>query len=239
MFKKKKKIDFFTSVIIAAAGSGKRMGADVNKIFLPLSGAPVLAHTLSVFQNMSEINEIILVAAESEIMEVKNLAEDFGITKVKTVVAGGKERMDSVKNGLSEVSESADIVLVHDAARPLIKPETVLEIIENIKINGAAACGAKNKNTVKRIDDNGFICETLDREYLVDIQTPQGFKKDIILSAYAYAEKENFSATDDCMVAEFAGVKVKVVFSTSDNLKITTYDDLAVAEQILQRRGIN
>lgn len=236
MFKKKKKNDFFTSVIIAAAGSGKRMGADVNKIFLPVCDVPVLAHTLSVFENMDEINEIILVAAESEIIEVKNVAESYGITKLKTVVSGGKERMDSVKNGLSELSENSEIVLIHDAARPLVKAETVSEIIENIKEFGAAASGAKNKNTVKRIDDSGFICETLDRDYLVDIQTPQGFKKDIILSAYKKAEEENFFATDDCMVAEFSGIKVKVVFSSSDNIKITTYDDLALAEQIVKRR---
>lgn len=236
MFNKKKSRPF-VSVIIAAAGSGKRMGADINKIFLELSGIPVLARTLGIFQSINEVDEIILVAAERELVEVKNLAECFEITKLKCVVSGGAERMNSVKNGLAEVSENAELVLVHDAARPLVSEETVLEVIENAEKHGAAACGAKNKNTVKRIDADGFITETMDRDCLIEIHTPQGFKKNILKSAYELAEKNGLIATDDCMVAEHTGNKVKVVFESSDNIKITTYDDLILAELILEKRG--
>ena len=234
-FKKKNKT--FTSVIIPAAGSGKRMGADKNKIFLELLNIPVLARTLSVFNDMDEINEIIVVASENDIFEVSALAESYRISKLKSVVLGGAERQDSVRNGLRELSPESEIVLIHDAARPLIQKEVIKEIIENVKLFGASACGAKCKNTVKLIDDDGYIKETLNRDYLLEIHTPQGFKSDLITSAYENADKNGFTATDDCMVAEHFGAKIKVVFEGTDNIKITTYDDLAIAEQILEKRG--
>lgn len=237
MFFNKKKNNTYTSVIIAAAGSGSRMGAGINKIFLELGGIPVLARTLTVFERCDKINEIILVASEKEIMKVTKIATDYGISKLKTVTAGGETRQQSVKKGLAEVSENADVVLVHDAARPLIEEKTICEVIECTISNGAAACGNKNKNTVKKIDNDGFIEETLDRERLVEIQTPQGFKRDLIISSYELAERSGFSATDDCMIVENAGKKIKVVFSGSDNIKVTTFDDLALAEMILEKRG--
>lgn len=231
----KKKNKIYTSVIIAAAGSGSRMGAEVNKIFLELGNMPVLARTLLVFEKCDEIDEIIIVASEKELFLCSELAKEYKILKLKSVVCGGQTRQQSVKNGLAEVSGKAEIVLIHDAARPLVTEETVCAVKNRALSFGAAACGAKNKNTVKRIDDDGFIVETLNRDYLVEIQTPQGFKKEKITAAHERAEKNGFAATDDCMLLEAEGEKVKVVFSRSDNIKITTYDDLLLAEQILEK----
>lgn len=233
----KAKVKPKVSAIVVAAGSGSRMGIKKNKVFLELLGVPVLARTLLVFQNIKEIEEIIVVSKETEISDVLCLAEEYKIKKLKKVVCGGETRQDSVFSGLLEISDDSTVVLIHDGARPLVTCETVLSVINEALISGAAAPGVKNKNTLKKIDQNGFITDTLDRENIVEIQTPQGFKKDLILSAYNEAKKSGFVATDDCMIAENAGEKVKVVFSGSDNIKITTKDDLALCEQILEKRG--
>ena len=226
------------SVMIAAAGSGSRMGAQVNKIFLDLAEAPVLAHTLHAFEHCPLVAEIIIAAAERDIMECGRLSLEYGIGKLKTVVAGGATRQQSVRNALSAVSEGCDIVLVHDAARPLVRESVINGVIAAAAEHGAAAAGAECKNTMKSVDVDGFIVKTLDRSRMTEIQTPQGFLKSIITRAHEDAVGRGIGATDDCMLAELIGAKIKLVHSGSDNLKITTYDDLIYAEHILEsRRG--
>ncbi|MBR6729200.1 MAG: 2-C-methyl-D-erythritol 4-phosphate cytidylyltransferase [Clostridia bacterium] len=231
--KKNKKRDYFVSCIVAAGGSGSRMQADINKIFLEIGEAPVLAHTLTTLNNHPEIDELILVTAERDIPGCRDIAEEFNIDKLKVIIRGGATRQESVKNGLGEVSEQADMILVHDAARPLVSPKTIQEVIEGVLAHGAAAAGVPCKNTLKLTNSEGFIEATPDRSRLYEIQTPQGFKRDVILNAYAHAEANGITGTDDCYLAEQLGAPIKITEGDYRNIKITTPEDLILAEQIL------
>lgn len=234
--KRKTKHDYFVSCIVAAGGKGTRMGADINKIFLELLGVPLLGHTLHTLDTCEYIDEIILVTAECDILGCHDIVREFGIKKVKTITKGGSERHESVKNGLCEVSENADIVMVHDAARPLVTYHHLEEVIKSAKEFGAAALGVPEKNTLKQADENGFISHTIDRASVYAIHTPQVFKKEMIERMYANKDENKNSATDDCMLAELLGEKIKIVEDSYENIKITTQDDLLVAEQILLKR---
>ena len=235
MFSRKKNLPK-VSCIIAAGGSGSRMGADINKIFLDLDEMPVLAHTLLAFENHPQVSEIILVSRECDIPGCKDIADEFKISKLHTIVKGGATRQESVKNGLSEVSEDAQAVLIHDAARPLISQSAISDVIDAVFAHGGAAVGSPCKCTIKETDENGFITRTVNREFLYEVQTPQGFTPDLLQKMYENAELEQISATDDCYLAEQLGYKVKMITGSSDNIKITTYDDLLLAEQILDKR---
>lgn len=234
--KRQKKNAPFVSCIIAAGGSGSRMGADVNKIFLELDGVPVLAHTLLAFEEHPQISEIILVARECDILGCKDIADEFGITKLRTVTKGGATRQESVVCGMAEISPQAQAVLIHDAARPLVTADVISDVAENAILCGGAAVGAPCKNTIKETDTDGFITRTVDREFLFEIQTPQGFTADLARRMYENAAEKGICGTDDCFLAEQAGIRVKLVAGSSDNIKITTYDDLLIAEQILDTR---
>ena len=234
--KKKIKRDYFVSCIVAAGGKGTRMGADMNKIFLDLSGVPVIAHTLHVLNICDYIDEIILVTAECDILGCHDIVREFDIKKVKTITTGGNTRQESVKNGFLEVSENADIVMVHDAARPLVTNHHLQDVIESAKDFGAAALGVPEKNTLKQIDENGFISHTIDRSSVYAIHTPQVFSYDLINKMYESSEETLSTATDDCMLAEMFGAKIKIVEDSYENIKITTQEDLILAEQILENR---
>lgn len=217
------------SVVIAAAGMSSRMQG-INKQFLLLDGIPVLARTLSAFDSINEINEIIIVVQESEILVVSDLVKDFNIKKVKAIVPGGSTRQESVLNGLKHVISQK--VLIHDGARPFISKEEILNVISALDSYDAAAVGVNAKDTIKRVN-NDVITETLDRNNLVQIQTPQGFKTDVILSAHNKAKSECIEVTDDCALAEFCGIDVKVIYGNYNNIKITTPEDIAIARGIL------
>ena len=234
--KRKIKRDYFVSCILAAGGSGTRMGAEVNKIFLDILGFPVIARTLSVLNNSKYIDEIIIVTKEQDLAGCHDIVREFNINKVKTITVGGSTRQESVRNGLFEVSGNADIVMVHDAARPLVTPYHLEEVINAAKEYGAAALGVPEKNTLKQIDSDGFIAQTVDRSMIYAIHTPQVFAKELIERMYKYAEENGISATDDCMLAEILGEKIKMVEDSYENIKITTPDDLIIAEQILENR---
>lgn len=220
----------FTSCIIAAGGSGKRMGTDCNKLFFELGGAPVLAHTLMAFEENPMVDEIIVSAKTEDFLYIKELAETFDIRKLKTIVKGGAERAESVKAALLEVSDISAFVLVHDGARPLVDQETITRTISAAYTHGAAACGVRPKNTIKREDENGFIAETVDRSELYEIQTPQVFSKDLFSRAYQADGEMLRSATDDCSLVERLGVRVKIVAGNYRNIKITTAEDILIAE---------
>ena len=234
--KKKRKEAPYVSCIIAAGGSGSRMGADKNKIFLELRDIPVLAHTLLAFQNHPLISEIVVAARECDIPGCMDIAEEFRISKLKTITRGGDTRQESVMRGMSEISPEADVVLIHDAARPLVTEQIISDVAENARLCGGAAVGSPCKNTIKETDADGFILRTVDREFLYEIQTPQGFTAKNARQMYQNAEENCLCGTDDCYLAEQIGLRVKMISGSSDNIKITTYDDLLIAEQIMDKR---
>lgn len=233
--KQKKRTKPFVSCIVAAAGKGSRMQADINKIFLEYHDMPVLAHTLLVFQHSSLIDEIIIVTSECDILGCKDIAEEFAITKVKTITVGGAQRQDSVRNALGEVSEQADIVLIHDAARPLVTEKIIGNVVDGVMAYQAAATGVPCKNTLKLADEEGLITDTPDRSHLFEIQTPQGFTKELITKAHTYALENHIAGTDDCYLVEQLGHRVKIVDGDYKNIKITTPEDLLLAELFSQQ----
>lgn len=224
----------FVSCIVAAGGSGARMGAQKNKLFLPIGDKPVIAHTLLALQKSSCIHEIILSAREVDMAELKRVAEKYGITKLAAIVRGGAHRAASVKSALSAVSEWADVVAVHDGARPLIADKQIQEVVAEALKSGAAAVGVPPKCTLKRADVNGFITETVDRSMIFEIQTPQVFQTSILQRAYDADETVLKCATDDCFLVERLGVRIRVVEGSYRNIKVTTPEDMILAERLLE-----
>lgn len=223
-----------TSVIIVAAGVGKRMGGKVAKQYLELKGKPILYYTLNAFNQIDEINEIIVVTGENDIDYVQNeIINKYNIKKVTKVVVGGSERQYSVYNGLKAVNTNTKVVLIHDGVRPFIQARDIKRLIEEIKTIKACLLGVKVKDTIKICDDKGYIRETPDRSLLWQAQTPQGFLYDIILKAHLQAQSENFLGTDDAMLVERLGYKIKMVEGSYTNIKITTPEDLQTGEGIL------
>lgn len=233
MKKKKQKRDYFVSCIVAAAGESRRMGENVNKLFLEIGGAPVIAHTLLALQNSGFIDEIIVAAKEEDMLDISDIAADFEIDKLKAIVKGGAVRAESVKAAIAELSEDCDLIAVHDGARPLVDEETIAEAVSAGFAFGAAACGVRPKATIKREDENGFIAETVDRSELFEIQTPQVFSKALFLNAYDADEDALRAVTDDCALVEKLGTKIKITPGSYRNIKITTVEDIAVAEGLL------
>ena len=228
-----------TVAIVLAAGRGKRMQSDVAKQYLLVCNKPVLYYSLKAFQD-SLVDEIILVTAESEIAYCKDeIVEKYEFSKVSQIVAGGKERYHSVHNGL-KACEDADIVLIHDGARPFVDDAIIARNINTVKEYGACVTGMPVKDTIKISDAEGFVQETPRRDLIWTIQTPQTFRYDLIRNAYdtfLNNEEENcklYNVTDDAMVAElFGGLKVKLVEGSYNNVKITTPEDMLLAEAIL------
>jgi len=226
----------FVSCIVAAGGSGSRMGAEKNKLFLELAGRPVIAYTLMALEQSELIDEIILSAREEDMMELRRIAEEYAISKLSTIVRGGAHRAASVKSALSAVSKEATVVAVHDGARPLIEEKHIHNAVVEAAKGGAAAVGVRPKCTLKQADENGFITETVDRSVMFEIQTPQVFGKDIILKAYEAAEDILAQATDDCSLVERLGVRIRVVEGSYRNIKVTTPEDIVIAESLLEER---
>lgn len=216
------------SAVIAAAGQGRRMGAGINKVYLELFGKSVLEHTVSVFEKCEKIDEIIVVT--DDVKKCRKMLKDF--KKIKSVVLGGKTRGESVQNGLMECG--GELVAIHDGARALIREKEIIKVIEEAEKYGASAVGVKCKDTLKTADKDGFIEGTADREFMYQIQTPQVFKTSEIKRWYKES-KENF--TDDCALAERNGKKIKIVDGSYENIKLTTPEDLIIAENIMKKRG--
>lgn len=218
------------SAVIVAAGSGSRMGAGFNKVFLPLGECTVLETTLGVFSSCPEIDEIILVTGAGDIERCKAFQSQYRIARI---VAGGNTRPESVANGVRAASGS--YVAIHDAARPLITTELIKEAVLQAKQHKAAAVGVICKDTLKQLDADGFFRTTLNRETTIQIQTPQVFEKKLL--EQAYRSYPDFCPTDECAYMEQMGVAVKLVPGSYENIKLTTPEDVAVAEQILRKRG--
>ena len=210
------------SVIVAAAGNSSRMGENKNKQFMIFAGMPVLVHTLLAFENSDEIDEIIVVTKADSVNSVQDLVNKYGINKVKTVVSGGNTRQISVFKGLSEVS--CDKVLIHDGARPFITAAEISDIVLALDTNKAVAIGVTPKDTIKKISNENIIEETLPRERLVQIQTPQAFHTKDLIAAHKKAIEDNLEVTDDCALIEYIGIPIKVILGSYKNIKITMFN---------------
>lgn len=220
------------SAIILAGGKGKRMGKDISKQFILVKDKPIIYYTIKKFIDCKLIDEIILVLPKDEIEYCKKEVLEKYSLKVDKIIAGGKERQDSVYNGLKALKNS-DIVLIHDGARPFVSEKIILDGIENAKKYGAAAPGVMPKDTIKVKDDFSFSKETLKRESLIAIQTPQVFKKDIIVKCHERVRENNVSVTDDTMVVEKYGYKVYLYDGDYINIKVTTPEDLILCEYLV------
>ncbi|HEX5368471.1 MAG TPA: 2-C-methyl-D-erythritol 4-phosphate cytidylyltransferase [Dehalococcoidia bacterium] len=215
-----------TGAIVVAAGSSQRMGG-ADKLLLALGGRPVLAHSLATFAAHPRIDALAVVVSEANEAPIRALATQYAPTA--QVVLGGPRRRDSVLNGL-EALPDCDYVLVHDGARPLVKPELVDAALDGAIESGASLCAVPVSDTVKRADDAGFVRGTISRQGLWLAQTPQAFRRDTLRRAHASSD---IDVTDDCALVELLGEPVRVVMGSQRNLKITTAADLALAEALL------
>lgn len=223
-------------VVIVSAGKGTRMKSSISKQYLLLNGKQILIHTLEVFQAVEEVDEIVLVVGADEVNACRQSIETHQLSKVKIVLAGGRERQDSVFIGLQALSDTAQWVMIHDGVRPLIKQQHILRLYEQTKIWGAAVLAVPVKETIKMVAPDNSITATPDRSLLWSIQTPQAFRKESVMKAHQLAVKEQFIGTDDAMLVERMGETVHVVEGDYTNIKITTPDDLAWAEWLMKER---
>ena len=217
------------TAIIVAAGSGTRFGAEKPKQFLEINGKPIIIHTLQPFENCREVDEIILVLAIGEIENFQTSVEKYNLKKLKKIVAGGQTRAESVLNGLNSIdTERAKIIAVHDGARPIVSVKEISQTIEKAKENGAACLVAPVTDTIKRVSE-GKIVGTIDRANLRRALTPQCFSFAILQKAFS-PENYEAAATDECFLVEKAGYEVAFVEGNARNIKITTREDLRIAE---------
>ena len=227
-----------TIAIIPAGGAGRRLGSAVAKQYLLLDGVPVLARTLKIFQQSKFIDKIVLVVPEDDLLSArKQLVEKYDLTKVINIVAGGKERQDSVRNGLCAIARECDVVVIHDGVRPLLTEEMINKVVVAAKNVGASSMGVKVKDTVKQTTDSDLVVSTVPRNNLWLTQTPQAFAFDILRKAYTAAASDNFYGTDDASLVERIGAKVKMIAGSYENIKITTPDDLIVAEAFIKNKA--
>ena len=227
-----------TVAIIPGGGSGRRMEGAVPKQYIPLDDTPILIHTLKIFQESSYIDEIFLVVPPDDVSAVRAMLDgEYHLSKVSRVLAGGRERQDSVRNGLQEVGDKHDIVVIHDAVRPFITGELIRLAVEGAIAVGAVAVGVKAKDTVKQVGGDDLVTETITRDSLWLVQTPQAFQRQVIKKAYEKAYEDNFTGTDDAVLVERIGIPVKMIQGSSDNIKITTQDDLLIGEALIKKKG--
>lgn len=248
------------TVIVAAAGSALRMGG--SKQFIPLLGIPVLARTLMVFDKNPSVKNIVVVGRNDQLCDIQNIIDKYEISKISAVVEGGKTRFDSVLKGLeacpSGGGSSEDYIAIHDGARPLVTDEIIADALSIAKEHGAAAPAVPVKDTIKEADEKGKVLRTPERKSLFAVQTPQIFSRDIYEEAYKRAKgaMENGSSgifsdgakggqpffskmpefTDDCSIMEWAGYFVYLSKGSYENIKITTFEDVEIAEAVLKRR---
>jgi 2-C-methyl-D-erythritol 4-phosphate cytidylyltransferase len=218
--------------VIAGAGSSQRMGG-VDKIFLSLAGKPLLAHVLGVFQECTVVDQIVIVLNETSLERGQRLVEEGGFSKVIGTCPGGERRQDSVAEGLKRL-EGCQWVVVHDGARPCLTLDLIEKGLEEAEQTGAAIAAVPVKETIKIVEAEGTIQYTPRRENLWAAQTPQVFRFDIIREAYRQRKGE---VTDDASLVEALGYKVRIYMGSYDNIKVTTSEDVVLAETILRKRN--
>ena len=228
----------YCTAVVLAAGSGRRMGTKVHKQYLLLDGKPVLYYSLKTFQESELIERIILVSGRGEEDWCrKNIVEKYALTKVTDVVAGGKERYDSVWNGLQRAGREG-YVYIHDGARPFVDKEMIRRAYECVIREKACVAGMPVKDTIKVVDEEEFVTDTPDRSSLWMVQTPQVFESELITDAYSmFKSSPSETVTDDAMVVErMMGLPVKMFRGSYENIKITTPEDMDIAEVFLKKK---
>lgn len=225
------------TAIVLAAGQGKRMGTKVQKQYLEIDGKPVLYYSLNAFEQSEVIDEVVLVVGENQVEYCySEIVLKYGFDKVRTVVEGGAERYHSVWNGLQEVDEDG-YVFIHDGARPFINEDILNRVYNDVQTCKSCVVGMPVKDTIKVADKEGFVNETPERSLVWMIQTPQVFETGLVKKAYALLmEQDNIQVTDDAMVVEqMLGHKVKLTLGSYENIKITTPEDLDIAEIFVKK----
>lgn len=220
--------------IIVAGGKSERMGSDIDKAFLSLGTKPVVVYSLYAFEKCRDIDEVILVVRKDRIDSARQAVRMFGCNKVKKVVAGGILRQQSVINGMNELSEDVDIVVVHDGARPCVTADLISQTIASAKQHGSGIAAVKITDTVKSVDKGMIISETVDRTKLWLVQTPQAFKFSLMQKAFALIEKKKIKVTDEASAVELVSSGVRLVAASSSNIKITSPDDLTLAAALMR-----
>jgi 2-C-methyl-D-erythritol 4-phosphate cytidylyltransferase len=219
--------------IVVAGGSSQRVGFD--KLFAPLAGKPVVAHSISAFESTASVESIILVVRAERLTDYDELIRAHGFRKVIAVIPGGRRRQDSVQRGLEQLPGKCDFVAVHDAARPLVRPELIRRIYECARAHGGAASGAPIIDTLKRVDEARVVVGGVDRANLFAVETPQIFRRQILEEAYRVVSEAALEVTDEISAVEKIGGKVVLVANKEPNFKITYSPDLARAEASLRR----
>ena len=219
--------------IIPAAGRGKRIGASIPKQFLEIQGRPLLHHTLTVFASCKLIDYVVLVMPRADVNEVgKDWMNKYKI--VQEVVVGGEQRQDSVYNGFNSLEKGTDIVVVHDGVRPFTTPQMITATVEAAQQHGAAITAIPVSDTVKQAAD-GFVKQTVSRDGLWRVQTPQAFQHGLLQQAFKKAKKDSYYGTDEGSLVEYLGERVKIVPGSELNIKITRKEDLVLGESLLSR----
>ena len=225
------------TAIIVAAGKGTRMNAGMNKLFMIIKGKPLLAHTLQIFQSCKAIDSIIIVTDREEMQLCKEqILDAYDFDKVDKLVCGGRERQQSVLNGIRALKENCSIVVVHDGARPIVSDGIIKRCIEGAELLGAVSAGMPVKETIKLVDEENFVEYTPKRERVWITQTPQAFQRDIIREAHEIADIKGIRGTDDASLVEHMGIKVKMIEGSYENIKITTPEDLIIVETLMDKK---
>ena len=221
-------------VVIVAAGTGNRINMVINKQFIKLEWKEIIYYTIEKFYKNKNIEDIVVVVKEEEAEFFrKKILDKYNFKNIK-IAYGGKERQDSVYNGLKSLDKNCDIVLIHDGARPFVSDKIINKSIEEARENKAIVVGVPVKDTIKVIDHDNNIVDTPNRSLLWAVQTPQTFDYNLLIKSYEDAFKDNFYGTDDAMLVERIGYKVKMVEGSYNNIKITTQEDLNLGNQILK-----
>ncbi len=223
--------------VIPAAGRGHRMGTTTPKQFLELQHVPLLAHTLRAFESADSIAAVIVVAPAADLPFCqRDIVDRHGFKKVRKLVPGGAERQDSVRHGVEHVEEAYDVIVVHDAVRPFVTPAMIDEAVSSARRHRAAIVAIPMRDTVKRVGAQGLIEQTVDRQALWLAQTPQAFERALLQEAHRKAHLEGVRGTDDAQLVERLGIPVAIVEGSSENIKVTRPEDLAMGEAILAAR---
>lgn len=217
------------AVIIPAGGAGRRLGGSTPKQFLKIGARPIIAVTVRAFERVRQVSQIIVVVPEGYAAHTHRLLQRAGCSRVTAVIEGGRERQDSVRAGLAMMTGDPEIVLIHDAVRPFISRRVIEEVIQASAVHGAAVVGVRVKDTIKREGREGFYKDTLPRHLLWAVQTPQGFRRHLIIEAHDRAARAGFVGTDDAMLVERMRIPVRIVEGDYGNVKITTREDLLSA----------
>lgn len=225
--------------VICAGGKGIRMGEEKNKVFIKIKGKEIISRTIKVFEQAKKIDGIVISTAIEDVAEMEKIIEKEKFKKIEAVVEGGKKRQDSVWNGikkLTEIAKDEDIVLIHNAANPFLEEGTLNECIQEAEKYGASVAAQKVKDTIKKVNEDLLVKETLNRKELWQMQTPQAIIFHIALKAFEKAYQESFYGTDDVQLVERIHGKVKIVECPYENIKITTQEDVDIARKIIEEK---